>query len=156
MSHLHRRGFASIESVLTPLIDMGFLLIVFFALVSHISAVDAAKLELPAPSPSAAGRPNDQPRAVINAIADDEGALRYYRLAGRDYEPTPKGRAALGETLVQLLREQPATELALRADRRLPWRSIAPLFEAASRSAAVATPGRAARLRLVVSEESQP
>lgn len=156
MSQLHRRGFASIDSVLTPLIDMGFLLIVFFALVSHISAVDAAKIELPRPTPSAAGRPSDQPRAVINAIADDDGALLHYRLGGRDYEATPQGRALLGESLAQLLRDQPSTELALRADRRLPWRSIAPLFEAASRSAAVATPGQPARLRLVVGEESIP
>lgn len=153
MSRIHRRGFAAVEASLTPLIDMSFLLIVFFALVSQINRVDAAKLDLPRPSPSSASRPGDEPRAVINALADEEGELASYRIAGRDFDATADGRGALGEAITQILREQPATELALRADRRLPWRSIAPILEAASRSASVATPGRPARLRLVVAEE---
>lgn len=141
---------------MTPLIDMGFLLIVFFALVSHLVVVDAAKLDLPRPRPSAAGRPGDTPRAVINAIADDEGRIASYRLSGRDYAPDPDGLGALSEAITQILREQPTTELSLRADRRLPWRSIAPVFELASRGASVATPGRPARVRLVVLEGAQP
>jgi len=156
MSAVHRRGFASIESVMTPLIDMGFLLIVFFALVSHLVVVDAAKIELPRPRPSAAGRPSDTPRAVINALANDDGSIASFRLSGREFPADPDGLGALAEAITLMLREQPATELSLRADRRLPWRSIAPIFELASRSAAVATPGRPARLRLVVMEGSTP
>ncbi|MBX3355302.1 MAG: biopolymer transporter ExbD [Phycisphaeraceae bacterium] len=153
MSRVHRRGFARVEAVLTPLMDMGFLLIVFFALVSHITHADAVRMDLPQPSPSAAGRAGDQPRAVINALADDEGRLRLYRLGGRDFEATVEGRGALAEAITSILREQPTTEFALRADRRLPWRSVAPILESASRAASVATPGRPARVRLVVAEE---
>lgn len=154
MSRIHRHGFARVDPVLTPLIDLGFLLTVFFAVVSHIASSDAAPLELPRPRPSAAGDPGRQPRAVINVIADESGALATYRYGGIDYPPTADGRGALAETLAQVLREMPGAEFSLRADRRLPWRAIAPIFEAVSRSAAVATPGRPARLRLVVLEES--
>lgn len=156
MSRAQPRGFAQVEMMLTPLIDMAFLLIVFFVLVAHINVVDTVTMELPRLAASIAGRPGEEPRAVINAIADDAGELTTYRLAGRDFHATPEGRGALGEAISQLLREQPATELALRADRRLPWRSVAPIFEAASRSAAVVTPGRPVRVRLVVAEESGP
>jgi len=137
---------------MTPLIDMGFLLIVFFALVSHLVVVDAAKVDLPRPSPSAAGRAGDQPRAVINALCDDSGRLVAFRLSGRDFAPDAEGLGGIGDSLALLLREQPLTELSLRADRRLAWRELAPLFEAVSRAAVVSTPGRPAKMRLVVAE----
>ena len=44
MSTVYRRGPAAIEANLTPMIDMTFLLIVFFVLVSQISELEVVEM----------------------------------------------------------------------------------------------------------------
>ena len=48
MSSVFKRGNAKIEANLTPMIDVTFLLIVFFVLVSQIVEVENVPMSLPA------------------------------------------------------------------------------------------------------------
>lgn len=153
MSRLHGRGFARLDSNITPLIDMSFLLIVFFALVSNLVGVDAVRMSLPRPSPSMAMRPGQEPRTVVNAVPGPDGTLEAFVVGGRRFEPTREGLGMLAELLAQALRDNPATDINLRADRSIHWRHLAPVVESVSRAAGVSTPGRPARLKLVVAAE---
>ena len=47
MSRIHKRGTAELHANLTPMIDVTFLLIVFFVLVSQIVEVENVELKLP-------------------------------------------------------------------------------------------------------------
>jgi biopolymer transport protein ExbD len=74
-SRIHSRGPAHIEAQLTPLIDMAFLLIVFFVLVSQVTGAEFVEMALPKPASNAAKRPGDADRIVLNVIpAKDGGA----------------------------------------------------------------------------------
>ena len=91
MSRIHRKGPARIEANLTPMIDMTFLLVVFFVLVSTISEVESIEMELPEPRPTASAPPSDDPRAVINVIPGERGKAMGYRLNGVDFELGAEG-----------------------------------------------------------------
>ncbi len=55
-----------IAANLTPMIDVTFLLIIFFVLVSQIVEVENADLDLPRPEQAASELPSEQSRVVIN------------------------------------------------------------------------------------------
>ena len=60
---------------LTPMIDMTFLLVVFFVLVSRITAVEQVPMELPVPRDPAAGAADEAPRIVVNLVHDELAIL---------------------------------------------------------------------------------
>ena len=68
---------AEIEANLTPMIDVSFLLIVFFALVSGIANREQASMSLSRVREGVAARPDDDARWVLNILpaADGTGYL---------------------------------------------------------------------------------
>ena len=68
MSAIHRKGLARIEANLTPMIDMTFLLIVFFVLVSRIVDLESADMDLPHPRDPASEPASEENRAVLNVM----------------------------------------------------------------------------------------
>ena len=66
MSAVYKRGLAKVEANLTPMIDMTFLLIVFFVLVSQVVDNESADLELPRLTDPASEPASEENRAVIN------------------------------------------------------------------------------------------
>ena len=80
MSAVHRRGPAAIQANLTPMIDVTFLLIVFFVLVSQIVEVENVPMSLPEPEDPATELAGDEQRAVINVIPGPQGGCHGYRV----------------------------------------------------------------------------
>ena len=135
---------------LTPMIDMTFLLVVFFVLVSRISEIEQVPMELPEPRDPTATAPSDHARAVVNMPADARGALQSLRLNADTFQPTDQGLQGFTDALVLLLQRQPELELTLRADRRLPYAVVNSAMQAITSAASGAQLQGAVRVNLVI------
>ena len=153
MSRIHKRGAARIEANLTPMIDMTFLLVVFFVLVSTISEVESVEMQLPDPNPSASTPPSDEPRTVINVIPGLDGEAQSYRLNGFDLPLGPSGIDEMRWRITELFIANPELQINLRADRRTEHRYIAPILQGITDAATQAGVRSKARVNLVVVTE---
>ena len=105
---------------MTPMIDVVFLLIIFFLVSSHLAKQEAQMpLELPLADSGSEAIDNQQPRVTINVTAD--GSLL---LAGRTVSPAElqrrltEQRAADGNDL----------EVRIRSDRSVPYSHVEPIM----------------------------
>ncbi len=136
MSLVYQRGNAKVRANLTPMIDVTFLLIVFFVLVSQIVEVENEEMELPAPMEAASGRMGDEQRAVINVLPEvGSGRARGYRLGGHFFEVGEAGARDLAEHLAGLYEKNPQLSVNLRADQATEYRWIEPVMRAVGRAA---------------------
>ena len=106
-----------IQANLTPMIDVSFLLIVFFVLVSHISEVEHVEMALPRPTDPASEAPGQEQRVVINVMPGLLGDASGYKMGTRIYPPDEGGVAALTDRLAQMYESNPGVHITLRADR---------------------------------------
>lgn len=107
---------------LTPMIDVVFLLIIFFLMSSHLAQQETnVELELPA-ADSGDDRPATAPHRVLLNVPADGRLL----LGGEAIEP--------GELARRLAREREHhpddLEVRIRADRRAPYRVVEPALSA--------------------------
>jgi biopolymer transport protein ExbD len=135
MSSVYQRGRAELQANLTPMIDVTFLLIVFFVLVSQIVEVESVKLKLPELTDPAAEMPGEAQRAVINVVPGAGGAAEAYRLGPRSFDTGAVGLELLTQRLTGLLRANPALRINLRADQRTQYQWVEPVLEAVSTAA---------------------
>jgi biopolymer transport protein ExbD len=111
---------------MTPMIDVVFLLIIFFLVSSHL-AKQEAQMELPLPVADSGTQldGSQERRLTLNVIED--GSLL---LAGR--------RIELDQLQVRLTQvrsnEQADVEVRLRSDRNVPYRLIEPILLACARA----------------------
>ncbi|MHC5023650.1 MAG: ExbD/TolR family protein [Planctomycetota bacterium] len=154
MSVVYRRGRAAFEANLTPMIDVTFLLIVFFVLVSQIVEVESVPLKLPEPVEPRSERIGDEQRVVINVMPGPGGEAAGYRLGRRDFDAGPIGLARLTEALADLYARNPTVNINLRADQDTEYAWVGPAMQAVA-DAAVRAPGGPydARLNVVVVRE---
>ena len=124
-----------IAANLTPMIDVVFLLIVFFVLVSQIVEVENADLDLPRPQDPASVLPDEQTRVVINVLPGHGGEVSGYRMGQHRYVADTDGLRALATTLATLYRDNPSLGVNLRADRRTDYRWVELVFQAVSTAA---------------------
>ena len=117
------------------MIDVTFLLIVFFVLVSQIVEVENADLDLPRPQDPASVLLGEQARIVINVLPGSGGDVSGYRMGTRRYVADTAGLHALALSLSTLFRENPALGVNLRADRHTDYRWVEPVFQAVSAAA---------------------
>jgi biopolymer transport protein ExbD/biopolymer transport protein TolR len=103
------------EINMTPLIDVMLVLLVIFIITAPLMT-SSLKLDLPAAEGAA---PSDAPAFVALAI-DAEGGL----FLGDQ----PAGREQIVERVRAAARRDPATEVQLRADRRVPYGRVAELI----------------------------
>ena len=144
-----------IAANMTPMIDVVFLLIVFFVLVSQIVEVENVDLDLPRPEAAASELPGEQSRVVINVIPGAGGDAIGYRMSNHRYMADTAGLESLARSLAAKYRENPALGVNLRADRRTDYRWVEPVFQAVSAAARLS--GRAdvkGRVNLVVVKEN--
>ena len=144
-----------IAANLTPMIDVTFLLIIFFVLVSQIVEVENADLDLPRPREAASVLPGEQPRIVINVLRGAGGDAVGYRLSNQRYMADTAGLEALARSLAAMYQQNPALGVNLRADRRTDYRWVEPVFQAVSAAARLS--GRddvKGRVNLVVVREN--
>lgn len=149
-SRIHRRGPAQITAVLTPMIDLSFLLIVFFIVVSRTSERDIVRMLLPSPTAPRSVAADERQRAVVNIVGRDDQpeVIAAVRTGGREFTPDLAGREALAAHLAGLYRTTPELRLNVRADRRVQYRFIEPVLRAVSQGAAAA--GVTPRVNLVI------
>ncbi len=113
---------------LTPMIDVVFLLLIFFVLIAQASRWRRAQVELPEPEPSAAKYVYSDDVLTITVICDEQGELVAYQAQGEMISPEQVG------ILEQKLRDRksanPQVEVNLRADRRADGKVVEALMEA--------------------------
>ncbi len=100
---------------MTPMIDIVFLLLIFFMTVSQISEVNKEKLELPKHE----GTEDQQPTTVIVNV-DQDGRII---VSGKDYSPGELS-ALIGDELASKGGEPSRVTVMLRADRRGTCRTV--------------------------------
>jgi biopolymer transport protein ExbD len=156
MSTIFPRGNATVESNLTPMIDVTFLLIVFFVLVSQIVEGESVPMNLPEPMEPVTELAGDEQRAVINIVPGSRGHADGYRLAGVTHPVGPAGIEALTAQLVGLFAANPQIAINLRADRLTRYEFVEPVMQAVS-TAASRVPDQqvAPRVNLVVVREDR-
>ena len=131
-----KKSSAPFSANLTPLIDVTFLLIVFFVLVSQITnsrIADEIILPKPKHAVSQSDEALDETHLSLNVIPDSEnhGEVIAYRLGTHDYPPTPRGWSDMIREMKIALHEQPKMILDFRADELTPYDHIFPALKAA-------------------------
>ena len=110
---------------MTPMIDMVFLLNIFFLLSNHVAQREA-QMDLPLPVADSGEEQDLEAQRITLNVTADGGLL----LAGRAIQ-----QADLQQRLTQALAEQgPKLEVRIRADRHVPYRSVSPLLLACARA----------------------
>jgi len=136
------------------MIDVTFLLIVFFVLVSQLVEAEHVEMDLPSPEKAPTSPIDDAPRTVINLVPGEDGSIRMYRIGARSFPTDADGLAAMTDRLVELYRLNPHVELHLRADRATRYRWIDPVMQAIAEAARrVGDAELVARVNLVVAPE---
>ena len=111
---------------MTPMIDVVFLLIIFFLVSSHLARQEAQMpLELPVADSGSEPVPSERPRLTINVTA--EGSLLL------------AGRTVTSAELVRRLAEQRGQEgddleLRIRSDRTVAYQHVEPILLSAVRA----------------------
>lgn len=135
MSHVYRRSTTKLNANLTPMIDVTFLLIVFFVLVSQIVEVESVDLALPELEEPASDFPGEEQRSVISVVPGFEGHALEYRMGSRAFPADDDGIEALTGHLAGLLRVNPSLRVNLRADQHTHYQFVQPVLEAVATAA---------------------
>lgn len=110
---------------MTPMIDVVFLLIIFFLVSSHL-AKQEAQMELPLPVADSGEEPNDELRRLTLNVTADGSMLLAGRRIDRDElkQRLKEARAELGDDV----------EIRIRGDRNVPYSSVSPIMLSCART----------------------
>ncbi len=121
-SHRPRAGVLSFNA--TPLVDVVFLLTIFFMLITRFSSAEHVRMQLPQPTDSRAKVTKIPERIIINCRlappADPQGRNVIYSVGPN----APVSLDSLSNRLAALKREQPKLSAVIRADRRLHYADV--------------------------------
>ena len=117
---------------LTPMIDVVFLLLIFFVLIAQFSSRQRAEVQLPRPEPSAAKYLYRSDVLTVTVICDERGKLEAYQIEGQTIRPEQVN--VLTQTLLARREANPQVEVNLRADRRADGKVIEALMAACARA----------------------
>ena len=144
------------QANLTPMIDVTFLLIVFFVLVSQIVEVENVPLTLPELEDPVAQMPGEERRAVINVVPGADGRAGEYRLGARSFPTGEQGLETLTAHLASLLSNNPSLRINLRADQNTHYQWIEPVLRCVSSAASRVEDVRITpRINLVIVREEE-
>lgn len=117
---------------MTPMIDVVFLLIIFFLVSSHLvrqeDQLELEELDLPK---AGSGQPTEEEqgrRVVVNVLPDPDSGGRFV-VGGR-----PMNTRELGELIAYGNRASRQMDVRIRADRTVPYRAVEPLMVACARA----------------------
>jgi biopolymer transport protein ExbD len=116
---------ASFEFNMTPMIDVVFLLIIFFLVSSHLAKQESQK-DLPLPTADSGEKQETATRRLtLNVLRDGE-----LTLAGRQVQ-----RHDLQARLLDAREQEPGElEVRIRSDREVPYGQIAPILRSCVRA----------------------
>ncbi|MCO6437652.1 MAG: biopolymer transporter ExbD [Phycisphaerae bacterium] len=127
-----RRGRGEMGVNLTPMVDVIFMLTIFYMLVTRFFSVEQVAMQLPSPDESLARAGHLPDRVVINcrpgAAADGGDVL--YSLGPN----APESLASITQRLQAMKRDVPALKVVIRADRRLPYADVKALMRTVATS----------------------
>ena len=152
--HTRRRHAPTeVASNLTSMIDVVFLLVVFFILVSQVVSREAEPLDLPKVPDAAAAVAGEDPRLVVNVLSDTSqpGVGLRAMVLGQPFSLDSDGCQALSNRVAVDLEQRPDLAIHLRADREVHFEWIHPVLEAL-RAASARVDGAEAKVHLVLLE----
>lgn len=138
-----RKEPADLSANLTSLIDVTFLLIVFFVLVSKINEVERWELELPTVRDPLSQSAEGEHRVVINVIPTTGGRVASYRVGLAEFAGDDAGLSQMTDHLAGLYQTNPAIDVNIRADRATHYEFVEPVLQAVSTAAHKAGMGAA-------------
>jgi len=154
MRRSRTRQHAAIEPNLTSLIDVTFLLIVFFVLVSRLNEVEQVELDLPSPVDAATTVLEGPEQVIVSVLPGDSGEAKSYRVGIVDFTADRTGIEAMTARLKELFRANPSLNVNVRADRATHYEHVEPVMRAVSIAArGVSGAVGAARVNLMVSRD---
>ncbi len=111
---------------MTPMIDVVFLLIIFFMLVSNFATAENVPMELPNPFQSQARQVKLRDRVIINCQLVDTpiGPEVTYRIGPNPPESLDQISARLAKAKVASEERRRKMIVVIRADRRLPFADV--------------------------------
>lgn len=129
----HRGG---VTPNLTSMVDVVFLLVVFFMLISHLSKERVIKLSLPKLDEAMAGESDTASKAFLNVVptgqmASEGGA---YRLGALGFDESTGGIDRLTQELEAIKGREPTVLVVVRAERTERFERVRPALEAVSRA----------------------
>lgn len=143
MSTIFQRGPVKPEMNMTPLIDVTFLLIVFFMLVNNIAASERIPLVVPALTDPKTRQLGEEIQKIIVSVApaaftDDDrlddplnhpGLARFVQV-GSGAQFSMDNLAGVTEALQIEVKKNPQVEVLLRADAALYFSEVQPVMDA--------------------------
>lgn len=116
---------------LTSLIDVVFLLLVFFLLATTLVQENRVEMPLPAFDDRRSDKLPEGARLILNVLPAGDGAQpRGYAIDKDLYEPTPDGIASLGAALRAAKARNESVRVLLRAARDEPYENVHPAMQA--------------------------
>tara|TARA_B100000959_G_C14708790_1_gene511987 strand:- start:23 stop:460 length:438 start_codon:yes stop_codon:yes gene_type:complete len=137
---------STINANMTPMIDVTFLLIVFFVVVSQIVDRDAVSMDLPSPEHAVAGVPDKKNRVVVNIVPLEDGEVAGIMVGGHTIAWDAMHELT---SIVDTRLRGGATDVHLRADRSTKYLHVHKVIEA------IREVGVTPRLQLVIEGEEQ-
>ena len=131
-SYMLRRADQGLRTNLTPMIDVVFLLLIFFVLIAQFSSRQRAQVQLPKPNPSAAKYLYSPDVLTITVICDQQGKLSAYQIDGQNIRPEQID--ILANALADRHQANPQVQVNLRADKRGDGKIIEALMAACART----------------------
>jgi len=129
-SFLHSRSRPPIGFIILPMIDVIFLLLLFFVMVTSFEATARIRVDVPRPDESQARNDASPERVVINcewvrgADAKDGAPAPSARANYRVGADPPEDLGVISRRLSALKAANPQLTVVVRADRRLPFAAI--------------------------------
>ncbi len=115
MARVFGSGPAEVRPNMTPMVDVVFLLIVFFVLVAQITSAERLRMALPEVEPGqSVDAPRDK-RMIVNVLPLDDGAG--VRVGTRSFDETDDGLADLSEAIAIALARDENLRVLVRAPR---------------------------------------
>jgi biopolymer transport protein ExbD len=143
-----RRGnpTSTINANMTPMIDVTFLLIVFFVAVSQIVDRDVVPMDLPAPHHASSGIPESLKHVTVNLVPLEDGEIAGIVVGGHTIAADAMDELT---AIVNTRLQGGATDVHVRADRATKYAHVHHVIEA------IREVGLKPRLQLVVSGDER-
>ncbi|MBL8745867.1 MAG: biopolymer transporter ExbD [Phycisphaerae bacterium] len=122
------RGRATLALNLTALIDVVFLLIMFFVLVAKFGRYPTLPLDLPRIGERTADAVDPGSRPAVDVVPKSRTAAMggAYRFGSASFDETPAGIEALTSAVRAMRTAQPEVEISVRAERTEPYARVHP------------------------------
>lgn len=129
----HRGG---VTPNLTSMVDVVFLLVVFFMLISHLSKDQLLKLKLPNLDAAMAAEGGEENKAFLNVVPRERVSVEggSYRLGALSFEESSDGIDRMADELEAVRGRQPGVLIVVRAERTESFDRVRPALEAVSRA----------------------